>query len=53
MFCILCAQTGKAVVSFSKVGAPVGQARMLVGRAELHSNMGSEQWGGELLFLAL
>jgi hypothetical protein len=46
VFFILCAQAGKAVVSFSKVGEPAGQARMLVGRAELHSNMGSEQWRG-------
>ena len=46
MFFILCAQAGKAVVSFSKVRAPARQVKMLVGRAELHSNMGSEQWRG-------
>jgi hypothetical protein len=50
MFFILCAQAGKAGVSFFEVGAPVGQARMLVGRAELHSELGSEQWSGSSYF---
>jgi hypothetical protein len=51
----VCAQAGKVVIAISKLGAPIGQTfypmnnlimKMMVGRVELHPNMGSEQWTG-------